>query len=338
MRPRAVATSSGVGAGCKDVRMAQQNPAHFRWTPSTPVNLSATMRGLTRGTTHPTARITDDDAVWVTTRVAAAPVTARFSRVGLGSVLHRDIQVHAWGPGAQAFLEEAPLWTGEADSWESFMSSASWERLPAPWRRAHREHPGLRLISTGRLVDTLVCTVLEQKVTGGEAVRAQRWLSRCHGDPAPGPAPTGMRVFPTPETIRSIPSWAWHRAGVDPARAATVQAVVTRASGLSRWNRAALDAPLRRALASLHGVGPWTIAETLQITHGDPDSVSIYDYHLAHHVTEFFDGHRGDDSRMMELLEPWKGNRQRAVRLMYASGWRSQAKGPRLTPEDHRHK
>lgn len=318
--------------------MAPHTPAHLRWTPRTPVNLRATMRGLTRGSTHPTARITDDDAVWVTTRVDSQPLTARFSRVGAGPPLTRDIQVHAWGPAAQQFLTEAPLWTGENDSWESFTSSPAWEQLPASWRRAHREHPGTRLISTGRLADTLVCTVLEQRVTGGEAVRAQRWLSRSYGEPAPGPAPTGMRVFPTPETIRGIASWAWHQAGVDPARAATIQAVVARAAGINRWNRAPLDAHLYRALRSVRGIGPWSIAETLQITHGDPDSVSIYDYHLAHHVTEFFDGHRGDDARMMQLLEPWAGNRQRAVRLMYASGWRSQAKGPRLTPEDHRHK
>lgn len=312
--------------------------ADLRWTPRTPLDLPSTMGVLIRGRTHPTARITDDGAVWITTRVDAEPLTARFARTGPGPVLHRDVVVQAWGARAEEFLAEAPLWTGEDDDWSGFLASGSWELLPERMRRARRNHAGIRLISTGRLVDALVSAVLEQRVTAGEAVGAQRWLVRVHGDPAPGPAPAGMAVAPTPQAIRRVPSWSWHRAGVDPARAKTVQHVVTRAAGIERWNQANLDHRLRRALASIKGVGPWTIAETLQVSHGDPDSVSVYDYHLARHVTEFFDGRPSDDARMMQILEPWRGNRQRVVRLMYSTGWRPQAKGPKLTPEDHRDK
>ncbi|MDO5617450.1 DNA-3-methyladenine glycosylase family protein [Kocuria sp.] len=316
--------------------MSAAAPAQCRWSPSSPVNLRATMRGLTRGSSHPTARITADDAVWVTTRCDGHPVTARFSRCGSGPALWQDIQVHAWGTTAELFLAEAPAWTGERDDWQGFMESPAWSTLPDVLQRARREHPGVRLISTGRLVDTLVNTVLEQRVTGGEAVRAQRWLSRAHGQPAPGPAPDGMRVFPDAPAIRQIPSWAWHSAGVDAARAQTVQAVVVRAAAIQRWDSAPLGPALHRALGSIPGIGPWTVAETLQLTHGDPDSVSVFDYHVAHHVTEFFDGHRGDDARMLELLEPWRGHRQRVVRLIGASGHRAQPKGPRLSPQDYR--
>lgn len=312
--------------------------AQHRWTPHTPVDLHTSMRVLTRGHTHPTARITGDGAVWVTTRVEGHPVSARFTRAGSGTALDRDVVVDAWGPEARAFVLEAPWWTGEGDDWQGFVSSPAWQDLPVSLRRARRHHVGLRLISTGRLVDSLVSAVLEQRVTGTEAVRAQRWLTRIHGDPAPGPAPSGMAVFPTPESIRRIPSWAWHRAGIDPARAKTVQEVARRGVGIARWDRAPLGTPVHRALTSIPGIGPWTVAETLQVSHGDPDSVSVFDYHLAHHVTEFFDGHRGDDARMLEILDRWRGNRQRVVRLLHATGWRPQAKGPRLSPEDHRDK
>lgn len=307
-----------------------------RWSPSQPLELTATLGVLARGAAHTVARTQPGERVWITTRVGGAPVTARFGRAGDENRFERDVVVDAWGPGARSFLAEAPLWCGEDDDWSGFTGSPGWDLLPGALRRARRDHPGFRLISTGRLVDALVGAVLEQRVTVQEAVRAQRWLARVHGDPAPGPAPRGMAVLPAPERLRRIPSWAWHRAGVDPARSRTLQTVAARARAISRWDRAPLDADLRRALLSIPGVGPWTLAETLQVTHGDPDSVSVFDFHLAHQVTEYFDGVRGDDARMLELLAPWTGHRQRVVRLLQASGWRGQAKGPRLRPEDHR--
>jgi hypothetical protein len=39
---------------------------------------------------------------------------------------------------------------------------------------------------------------------------------------------------------------------------------------------------------------------------------------------------------MLELLEPWRGHRQRVIRLIGLSGAREPRRGPRLAPEDHR--
>jgi hypothetical protein len=39
---------------------------------------------------------------------------------------------------------------------------------------------------------------------------------------------------------------------------------------------------------------------------------------------------------MLELLEPWRGHRQRVVRLILSSGFRFQRRGPRITLQDHR--
>jgi hypothetical protein len=41
---------------------------------------------------------------------------------------------------------------------------------------------------------------------------------------------------------------------------------------------------------------------------------------------------RGTDERMLELLEPYRGQRGRVVRLLEASGIRAPAYGPRLAP------
>jgi len=84
------------------------------------------------------------------------------------------------------------------------------------------------------------------------------------------------------------------------------------------------------------GIGIWTAAETLQRSHGDPDAVSVGDYHLAHYVGEALIGRRVDDDGMLELLEPWKGHRQRVIRLILASGHRFERRGPRITLQDHR--
>jgi hypothetical protein len=40
---------------------------------------------------------------------------------------------------------------------------------------------------------------------------------------------------------------------------------------------------------------------------------------------------------MIERLEPWRGQRQRLVRMLYLSGFRKPTFGPRMTVQDHRH-
>jgi hypothetical protein len=39
---------------------------------------------------------------------------------------------------------------------------------------------------------------------------------------------------------------------------------------------------------------------------------------------------------MLELLEPWRGHRQRVMRLIETSGFSKPRFGPRITIEDHR--
>nr|WP_017204602.1 hypothetical protein [Microbacterium barkeri] len=83
-------------------------------------------------------------------------------------------------------------------------------------------------------------------------------------------------------------------------------------------------------------MGVWTSAETRIRALGDPDAVSVGDYHLAHEVGYALTGKRTDDTGMIELLAPWAGHRQRVVRLIFASGVQEPRRGPRLAPEDHR--
>ena len=76
----------------------------------------------------------------------------------------------------------------------------------------------------------------------------------------------------------------------------------------------------REALTSLPGVGEWTAAETAQRAFGDADAVSVGDYHIPKMIGWTLIGRPVDDAGMIELLEPVRPHRYRAVRLLEASG------------------
>ncbi|HYU05521.1 MAG TPA: hypothetical protein VEL02_16885, partial [Jatrophihabitantaceae bacterium] len=85
------------------------------------------------------------------------------------------------------------------------------------------------------------------------------------------------------------------------------------------------------------GVGECTAAETVQRALGDPDAVSVGDYHIHDVVVHALTGRpRGDDDEMLRLLEPWRGQRQRIVRLIELSGVAKPRFGPRYAPLDIR--
>ncbi|HET7664631.1 MAG TPA: DNA-3-methyladenine glycosylase 2 family protein, partial [Mycobacterium sp.] len=184
---------------------------------------------------------------------------------------------------------------------------------------AHQRLPHLRIGRTHRVLEALVPAVLEQRVYGMDARRAWRALVTKFGAPAPGPAPAHMRVPPSGEVWRRIPSWEFHRANVDPGRARTIVGCAQRADSLERLvNRAPERA--RAALMSLPGVGEWTAAETAQRAFGDADALSVGDYHLASMVGWRLLGEPIDDPAMVELLEPLRPHRYRAVRLLEVTG------------------
>ena len=66
---------------------------------------------------------------------------------------------------------------------------------------------------------------------------------------------------------------------------------------------------------------------------GDDDAVSVGDYHIPNLVAWTLAGEpRGDDARMLELLEPYRGRRALVVRLLELSGAGAPRRGPRLAP------
>jgi 3-methyladenine DNA glycosylase/8-oxoguanine DNA glycosylase len=93
----------------------------------------------------------------------------------------------------------------------------------------------------------------------------------------------------------------------------------------------------RDRLRRVPGVGEWTAAETAQRAWGDPDAVSVGDYHLPNIVVHVLTGGpRGTDAEMLALLAPWAGQRQRVMRLVEATGIRPPRYGPRFAYTDIR--
>src|SRR5262249_3243523 len=90
-----------------------------------------------------------------------------------------------------------------------------------------------------------------------------------------------------------------------------------------------------RRLQAIQGVGPWTAAEVARVALGDPDAVSVGDFHLPNIVAYALAGEpRADDARMLELLEPYRGQRARAIRLIEMSGIAPPRRGPRMPLRD----
>jgi endonuclease III len=297
--------------------------ARTTWTAPWPVSLSLSLGPLQRGPGDPTHVLGADGAVWRTARTPEGPATLRLAVTGDG------VDAATWGPGAAWALAQVPALLGAEDETAGFRPAHP--VVAEAWRRL----PHLRLPRLGLVFELLVPAVLEQRVTGKEARRSWRHLIRRYGEPAPGPVPTDLRVFPPPEVWRRIPSWEWHRANVDPARARTV---VTAAAVAGRLEQALdLPAPERAArLRAVGGVGRWTAAEVAQRAWGDPDEVSYGDYHVAALVGWALVGRPVDDDEMMELLAVYPGHRHRAVRLIELSGVRKPAFGPRMPIGDIR--
>jgi len=295
------------------------------YAPAQPVSLSLTLRPLRRGPVDPTFRV-DASGVWRTLRTPHGAATLHLSLRSDG------VEATAWGPGAEWAIAGVPELLGHGDDWSGLDVSGN-----AFLADSLRRNPGLRLLRTRQVFEMMLGAIFEQKVTGLEARRSWRVLFAKYGEPAPGPAPEGMRVFPSAEMWRRVPSWEWHRAGVGPERSATAVRAAVVAASLERTLDGGRGGPsVERALRSIPGVGVWTAAETTQRAHGDPDSPSVGDYHLPALVGWALIGTPVDDDGMLELLAPWAGHRQRIMRLIESSGFVKPRFGPRMTVQDHR--
>jgi endonuclease III len=280
-----------------------------------PVDLRLTLGPLRRGPGDDTIRFAAD-GVWRATRTPEGPATVHLTGGG-----HR-VEAEAWGPGAGWALDNVPALVGAHDGEEGFDA-----RHPVV-AQLQRRLRGLRISRSNAVVEALVPTVLEQKVQGIQAKRSYSRLVRALGERAPGPVP--LLLPPAPSRVAELPYHVFHRFNVERRRADTVRLVARHARRLEETTSMQPEAATTR-LRALPGVGVWTAAEVSLVALGDPDAVSLGDYHLPHHVAWALAGEpRADDGRMLELLAPFAGHRGRVIRLLVAGHPGPPRYGPRL--------
>ena len=277
----------------------------------------ATMGMLWQGPPDPQMRI-EGATIDRASRFPSGPATLRIA------VARDHVVARAWGAGARDALESVPSLVGERDD-------------PAPLMPRHeivaaaqRRLPGLRLTSGAPLYETLLFSIIGQKITSFEARRSFAALIRRFGEAAPGPS--GLVLPPPPGKLARTPYWAFHTLGIERRRADTIRAAAAAAHRFDSL-RALPTAERMARLTSLPGIGPWTAAEAIRLSFGDPDAVSVGDYHLPGVVCWALAGERdGTDERMLELLEPYAGQRARVVLLIERSGMRHERHAPRMAP------
>lgn len=231
----------------------------------------------------------------------------------------------AWGPGAEWMLARVDRLTGADDHAITFPGAH-----PVV-ERSLRLTRGGRVGASGDLYHQLLPTIIAQRITAGEAVRQWERLCRELGEPAPGPADIveGLRLPPSPASLHRRPAWWFHPLGIETKRARPLTEVARHADKLWRWADAGTEDTAEK-LALISGIGAWTIGSVLGPALGDPDAVPVGDYHFANVVAYALAGEpRANDDRMLELLEPYRGQRGRVLWAIVSTAGKAPAFGPR---------
>jgi 3-methyladenine DNA glycosylase/8-oxoguanine DNA glycosylase len=285
-------------------------------TPPERYHLAGSVGSLIAVRHDPCAHLEGGD-FWLAARTPDGPGSLRLTCAG------GRLVATGYGPGRYWLVDRADAIAGLRDDVAEFATLAARHPLIA---RLARTFAGVRMPATGLLFHRLLRAVLEQKVTGKEAHRAYRMAVRHFGEPAPGPA--GLTLPPDPAAVAATPYWVFHPFGVEQRR---TQALLRAAVVADRLERCADTAEATRRLVAIPGIGPWTAAEVVRTTYGDPDAVSVGDYHIPNTVAWALAGEpRGDDDRMLELLEPFRGHRGRVCDLLAAGGIGAPRYGPRM--------
>jgi 3-methyladenine DNA glycosylase/8-oxoguanine DNA glycosylase len=293
------------------------------------IDLRATMQPIGQYPRDPTTRWTSNSfAKAVLTPDGPGTMQLTWDRTGITSA-------EAWGSGATWLIDRAPYWVGLRDDVDGF--DASLHPTIADWAR---RHPGIRLTAAGVIWQELLLVLLGQRVTTEEAVKSWARIVYEWGEPAPGPC--DLRLPPTPEAVASMTYVDLHRFNVERRRADAILLAARRANRLEEAaTMTAADA--RTRLSALPGLGAWTATSVIAVSHGDPDTVVLRDYGLPTMVNYAFTGDarrippdEGGDEIMCAHLEPWRGHRQRIIRLLFTAGVTVPRRGPRSFNPDIR--
>lgn len=283
-----------------------------------PLSLRQTLGAVVQGRSDPCA-LWEGERLWLAMRVPAGTVTISLE------VLGDELFARAWGEAA-------------GDALDHLEELAGLHYEAGPFEHPHieemrRQRRGLRVPRTRAIFDTVVWTVLAQRVTGMEAKASWRTLTRLSGEAAPaGPGTPQLLLPPSAAFLAGLPHHVFHAHGVDRHRTQTIRLAANCARRIMETGSMPMS-EARQRLLSLPGIGDWTVNEVAMFALGDSDAVSVGDFHLANQVGWALAGKpRSTDEEMLELLEPFRGRRGEVTRLIVSAHPRPPAYGPRYSP------
>lgn len=233
---------------------------------------------------------------------------------------HGAHRIVSWGPGGDWLAQRAERLSAHLTPFTPV--TARHESV----RRAVRRVGHLHLPASDTPYHEVLPAVLGQRITAAQALRQWALLCERYGEVAPGPL--GLRLPPTPERLLRVPSWEFHRLGIEEQRAKTLRVAARYATFIDHTRELEpLDA--RTALQQLPGIGVWTAAVTIGVSHGDPDALPIGDFHVKNTVAWALHGRaRGTDEEMEASLADYPLQRWQVVRTLERAGVGAPRFGP----------
>lgn len=285
-----------------------------------PLSLPHTLGALQQGPHDPSMRVEAHRLWWAMRTPSGAAATLFLEEQGM------LVSARAWGDGAEEVMGSVPELIGEHQDDDRFAcdNAVVWD--------LHRKMSGFRVPRTGNVAEMLLPLILSQRVTGREAKASYRRIVAAMGEPAPGPA--NLRLQPTTKHLAAQPYWWFHRFGVERRRAETIRTAAKHAMRLQEVAQMRMSRnDAQKRLLAVPGIGKWTTGEIMFFALGDPDAVTVGDFHFPDQVAWALAGEaRGDDARMLELLEPFRGQRGRVLRLIVRGHPSPPKFGPRYNP------
>ena len=251
------------------------------------------------------------------------------------------VRVEVWGCAAtrldarERALDDARAWLGWYDDVPDLVSLTAGH---SALQQAARSVGTVRLSRLPRVQEAVGRAVIEQLVQLVESRRSIAQLAAAIGQPAS----RNLWCWPTAAMVARTPAYAMRRCGISLRNATALHASALDDAQLERVRDdfAALD----RRLRAIRGIGVWTSAQA-RLALGDPDAVSVGDHNLPSmvcHALADTDPAECDDALMLELLEPYRGQRGRVIQLIgraVSRGHlpRARRRAPRAAPSAHRY-
>ncbi len=281
----------------------------------TDYSLRNTLRILQMGRYDPSLALTSN-ALALAVQTPQGSATLEAEQVGA------NVHARIWGEGGEWLEERLPALLGLRDKPHLFTPRAH------VLRELQQRFPGVHLPRLPLITTRIMQVVLLQLVSWKDGLHAYTNLTKALGEPAPGPHPD-LILPPTAQRIARTPVHELCAHGMLERQAKTLHALAHRHT---RIERAASEGHIAfaKTLLTVPGVGPWTIEYSMGSALGVADAVLIGDYHLPHCIAWTFAGEpRADDTRMLELLEPYAGHRFRVIRLLWLGGKTAPRRAPK---------